>query len=86
MPVIHINSLSDPGVEIVASLTEAQLCAMRRPKLPSVEEVLRNARLVVGIDSVANTTNMDSLNEGFNSCADRRGPSRCGVLRGAGRR
>ena len=137
MPVIHINSLSDPGVEIFSSLTEAQLCdkrlvaeelfiaesgkvidvaldagyepfamlteekhltgiaaravqrvgdipiyvgthdllkqltgfpmircvlcAMRRPKLPSVEEVLRNARLVVVIDSVANTTNIGAI-------------------------
>ena len=29
MPVININSLSDPGVEIFSSLTEAQLCDPR---------------------------------------------------------
>ena len=29
MPVIHITSLSTPGVEIFSSLTEAQLCDMR---------------------------------------------------------
>ena len=137
MPVIHINSLSDPGVELFSSLTEAQLCdkrlvehelfiaestkvintaldcgyepfslimeerhldgiaaqvvervgdipiyvgshellkeltgfpmtrcilcAMRRPKLPSVEEVLRDARRIVVIDSVTNTTNIGAI-------------------------
>ncbi len=29
MPIIHITSLSTPGVEIFSSLTEAQLCDMR---------------------------------------------------------
>lgn len=29
MPVIHITSVSDPGVEIFSSLTEAQLCDKR---------------------------------------------------------
>jgi len=138
MPVIHIDSLSHPGVDVFSSLTEAQLCdkrlfekelfiaesgkvikvaldagyepfavlteekhldsivakevaervgdipiyvgshellreltgfpltrcvlcAMRRPKLPTVEEVLRNARRVVVIDSVANTTNIGAI-------------------------
>lgn len=137
MPVIHVKSLSDPGIELFSSLTEAQLCdkrlfenelfiaesgkvinlaldygyepfallteerhlegiaagvikrvgdipiyagdhdilkeltgfpltrcvlcAMRRPKLPSVEEVLKNARRVVVIDSVTNTTNIGAI-------------------------
>ena len=29
MPVIHIDSLSHPGVELFSSLTEAQLCDKR---------------------------------------------------------
>lgn len=137
MPVIHITSLSHPGVEIFSSLTEAQLCdkrlfenelfiaesgkvidvaldagyepfallteerrldgiaskvvervgdipiyagshellreltgfpmtrcvlcAMRRPKLPSVEDVLKDAHRIVVIDSVTNTTNIGAI-------------------------
>lgn len=138
MPVIHITSLSDPGVEIFSSLTEAQLCdkrlqdnkmfiaetskvinvaldagyepmamlteekhlsnavakdvvervgdipiyvgsrellqsitgfpltrsvlcAMRRPSLPPVEEVLKDAHLIVVIDSVTSTTNIGAI-------------------------
>ena len=138
MPVIHISSLSDPGVEMFSSLTEAQLCdkrlsaegffiaesgkviasaldagyepvsllieekhldsvpaqvlkriggdipvyagspellssitgyhvarsvlcAMRRKPLPSVQEVLKDARRVVVIDSVSNTTNIGAI-------------------------
>ena len=137
MPVIHINSLSHPGVELFSSLTEAQLCdkrlfekglfiaesgkvidvaldagyrpfalmteekhldgiarnviervgdipiyagshellkeltgfpmtrcvlcAMYRPELPSVEEVLRDAHRIVVIDSVTNTTNIGAI-------------------------
>lgn len=137
MPVIHITSLSDPGVELFSSLTEAQLCdrrlvanelfiaetakvidtaldagyepfsmltdekhlygtaarvverlgdipiyvgtfnllkeltgfpltksvmcAMRRPQLPSVKEVLKDARRIVVIDSVTNTTNIGAI-------------------------
>lgn len=138
MPIIHITSLSDPGVELFSKLTEAQLCdkrlkenrmfiaesskvictaldagyepmallteekhlysavarkavervgdipiyvgshellqeltgfpmtrcalcAMRRPILPSVEEVLKDARRIVVIDSVTNTTNIGAI-------------------------
>ncbi len=137
MPVIHVHSLTDPGVEIFSSLTEAQLCdkrlferglfiaesgkvigtaldagcepfalmteerhlegiaarvvervgdipvyvgshellkeltgfpltrcilcAMRRPNLPSLPQVLENARRVVVIDSVTNTTNIGAI-------------------------
>jgi len=137
MPVIHIKSLSDPGVETFSSLTEAQLCdkrlqdarmfiaespkvinsaldagyeplsllteekhidgiaaqvieragdipvyagcrellkeltgfpltrcvlcAMRRPVLPSVTDVLKDARRAVVIDSVTNTTNIGAI-------------------------
>ena len=137
MPVIHINSLSDPGVEIFSGLTEAQLCdrrlfaqgafiaesqkvinvaldagyepiamlvaeehynafvrqieervgripiyvgasallstltgynyarnflcAMKRKELPSVGKVVRDARRIVVIDSVTNTTNIGAI-------------------------
>lgn len=137
MPVIHITSLSDPGVEIFSTLTDAQLCdrrlfeqglfiaesgkvinvaldagyepyaliteeknltgiaarvvervgdipiyvgdhemlkeltgfpmsrcvmcAMRRPELPSVAEVLKDAHRIVVIDSVTNTTNIGAI-------------------------
>lgn len=137
MPLIKVSSLSDPGVEIFSSLTEAQLCdrrlfekglfiaesgkvinlaldagyvpyaliteekhltgiaaqvlervgdipvyygnrellknltgfpltrivmcAMRRPQLPSVEEVLKDANRIVVIDSVTNTTNIGAI-------------------------
>lgn len=137
MPVIHVSSITDPGVEVFSSLTEAQLCdkrlfekglfiaesgkvinvaldagyepfalmteeryldgiaakvvervgdipvyvgshellqsltgfpmtrcvlcAMLRPQLPSVEEVLKDAHRVVVIDSVTNTTNIGAI-------------------------
>ena len=137
MPVIHVNSISDPGLELFSSLTEAQLCdkrlseqglfiaesvkvikvaldagcvpyamltkekqlcgvaaevvervgdipiyiaddevlrhltgfpwdrcvmcAMRRPVLPSVADVLRDAHRIVVIDSVYNTTNIGAI-------------------------
>lgn len=137
MPVIHVSSVTDPGVEVFSSLTEAQLCdkrlfekglfiaesgkvinvaldagyepfalmteeryldgiaakvvervgdipiyvgshellqsltgfpmtrcvlcAMLRPKLPSVEEVLKDSHRVVVIDSVTNTTNIGAI-------------------------
>ena len=137
MAIININSLSDPGVEVFSSLTEAQLCdkrlgenamfiaesgkvinvaldagyeplsllverthldeyaaqvvervgdipvyvgsrqllsaivgypyarsvmcAMRRPRIPSVASVLEGARRVVVIDSVTSTTNIGAI-------------------------
>ena len=137
MPVIHITSLSHPGVEIFSTLTEAQLCdrrlvekdlfiaesgkvintaidagyrpfallteerhldgiaaqvlervgdipvyagshellkeltgfpmtrcilcAMYRPQLPTVAEVLKDAHRIVVIDSVTNTTNIGAI-------------------------
>jgi len=42
-------------------LTRCVLCAMRRPVLPSVGEVLKDARRIVVIDSVMNTTNIGAL-------------------------
>lgn len=42
-------------------LTRIVLCAMRRPKLPSVAEVLEKARLIVVVDSVTSTTNIGAI-------------------------
>lgn len=42
-------------------LTRSVLCAMLRPALPTVEEVLSSARRVVVIDSVTNTTNIGAI-------------------------
>lgn len=42
-------------------LTKGVLCAMRRPQLPPVGEVLKDAHLVVVIDSVTNTTNIGAI-------------------------
>ncbi len=42
-------------------LTRGVLCAMRRPEFPTLEEVLKDARLIVVIDSVTNTTNIGAI-------------------------
>ena len=42
-------------------LTRGVLCAMRRPELPSVEQVCSGARRVVVIDGVCDTTNIGSI-------------------------
>ena len=43
------------------TLTRGVLCAMRRKKMPTVEEVLRNARRVVVIEAVTDTTNIGAI-------------------------
>ena len=43
------------------TLTRGVLCAMRRPLPPSVEEVCRDARRVVVIDGVVDTTNIGAI-------------------------
>ncbi len=43
------------------TLTRGVLCAMQRPTLQSVEEVCRDARRVVVIDSVVDTTNIGAI-------------------------
>ena len=43
------------------TLTRGVLCAMRRPVPPAVEEVCRNARRVVVIDGVVDTTNIGAI-------------------------
>lgn len=43
------------------TLTRGVLCAMRRPALPSVEEICAEARRVVVIDDVSDTTNIGSI-------------------------
>lgn len=42
-------------------LTRCVLCAMRRPELPSVADVLKDAHRIVVIDSVTNTTNIGAI-------------------------
>ncbi len=42
-------------------LTRGMLCAMRRPKLPSVEDVCRNAQRVVVLENVMNPTNIGAI-------------------------
>ena len=42
-------------------LTRSILCAMRRPALPSVADVLKDAHRIVVIDSVTNTTNIGAI-------------------------
>ena len=50
------------------TLTRGVLCAMRRPVMPSVEDVCRDARRVVVIDGVTDTTNIGAI---FRSAAAR---------------
>ena len=42
-------------------LTRGMLCAMRRPKLQSVEDVCRNARRIVVLENVMNPTNIGAI-------------------------
>ena len=42
-------------------LTRGVLCAMRRPQLPSVEEICCNARRVVVLENVQNPTNVGAI-------------------------
>lgn len=42
-------------------LTRGMLCAMHRPKLPSVEDVCRNARRVAVLEDVMNPTNVGAI-------------------------
>ena len=42
-------------------LTRGALCAMRRPSLPSVEELLKEARRVAILEGVADSTNIGAL-------------------------
>ena len=42
-------------------LTRGVLCAMRRPKLPTVEEICQSARRVVVLENVQNPTNVGAI-------------------------
>ena len=42
-------------------LTRGVLCAMRRPQLPSVEEVVKDARRIVILETVMNPTNVGAI-------------------------
>lgn len=43
------------------TLTRGVLCAMRRPQAPSVDEVCREAKRIVVIDGVSDTTNIGAI-------------------------
>lgn len=43
------------------ALTRGMLCAMRRPKLPSVEELCKNARRIAVLDGVVDATNVGAI-------------------------
>lgn len=43
------------------TLTRGVLCAMRRPQLPSVEDVVRGARRVAVLDAVVDATNVGAI-------------------------
>ena len=42
-------------------LTRGMLCAMRRPPLPTVEDICRTARRVAGLEDVMNPTNLGAI-------------------------
>lgn len=42
-------------------LTRGMLCAMHRPKFPSVEEVCRNAHRIVVLENIMNPTNVGAI-------------------------
>ena len=42
-------------------LTRGVLCAMRRPKLPAVEEICQNAKRIVILENVQNPTNVGAI-------------------------
>ena len=42
-------------------LTRGALCAMRRPALPSVEDLVKNARRIAVLEGVADSTNIGAL-------------------------
>lgn len=43
------------------TLTRGVLCAMRRPRLPSVEEVCANARRIAVLENIADATNVGAI-------------------------
>lgn len=43
------------------ALTRGVLCAMRRPPLPAVEEVLKNARRIAILENIMNPTNVGAI-------------------------
>ncbi len=42
-------------------LTRGMLCAMRRPKLPTVDEICSNARRIVILENIMNPTNVGAI-------------------------
>lgn len=42
-------------------LTRGMLCAMKRPKLPTIEEICKNARRIAVLENVVNPTNVGAI-------------------------
>lgn len=49
------------GFKLTFKLTRGMLCAMRRPKLPTVEEVCSGARRIAILENVMNPTNIGAI-------------------------
>ena len=43
------------------ALTRGALCAMKRPKMPSLDELLKNARTVAVLENIADSTNIGAI-------------------------
>ena len=62
----HLTSQALPLPEVLTRLTgfhltRGMLCAMRRPALPTVEEVCANARRIAVLENVMNPTNIGAI-------------------------
>ena len=56
-----IGRALDAGCTPVSFLTRGMLCAMRRPRLPSVAEVCANARRIAVLENIMNPTNIGAI-------------------------
>ena len=60
----QLVNLADPANALFIAeshLTRGMLCAMRRPALPTVEEVCANARRIAVLENVMNPTNIGAI-------------------------
>ncbi len=60
IPIMHATA--DVLIGITGfNLTRGMLCAMKRPILPSMEDILRDARRIVILEDVVNPTNVGAI-------------------------